>query len=385
MRKDSTMKSGSRVRVMHVIARMNVGGPAVLVADLVRSLDSIKYETRLVTGYCDENESDYLDEVATDIKPTRIPGFGRSLSIIKDLQAFFLLVQEIKRFKPDIIHTHTAKAGLLGRLAGFITKPNAKRIHTFHGHLLHGYFNSHKVRIIILLEKVLGFITHKFVAIGTQVKSDLVEADIGKANKFEVIFPGLHDLDLHSRPEAQKILGLLPNKSYIVFVGRLTRIKRPDRLMDLARSLKLEHPSAHLLIAGAGELLGELIKIANKESLPVTFLGWRTDIGLILSASNVAVLCSDNEGIPLTLIQASQAGLPIVSTNVGSVCDIVVQGSTGILTNVNSEALNTGVSLILENRGLAEQLGKSAQKRAHELFSSSNMIKHHETLYSRLL
>jgi glycosyltransferase involved in cell wall biosynthesis len=379
------MKSNQPVKVMHVIARMNVGGPAVLVADLMRNLDPSKFETRLLTGFCDENESDYLDEVATDIKGIRILGFGRSLSVFKDLKAFFLLIIEIRRYRPDVIHTHTAKAGVLGRIAGFIAKPNAKRIHTFHGHLLHGYFGSQKVRIIVLLEKFLGLITHRFVVIGTQVKNDLVQARIGKAKKFEVIYPGLQDLDLHSLVEARKSLGLSPEKSYIVFVGRLTHIKRPDRLMDLARSLKVEHPSAHLLIAGAGELFEELTWLSESESLPITFLGWRNDIGIILSASNIAVLCSDNEGIPLTLIQASQAGLPIVSTDVGSVSDIVISGTTGLLTEVSSKGLVEGVSTLLDDPAVCERFGKAGQERAREFFSSRAMIEHHQRLYSQSL
>lgn len=378
------METNSRVKVLHVIARMNVGGPAILVADLLRNLDSSRFESRLITGYCNEDEADYLEEVATDLEATRIPGLGRSVSIIKDFRAFLVLIHQIRRFKPNVIHTHTAKAGAIGRIAGFIAKPNAKRVHTFHGHLLHGYFSSQKVRMIVLLEKILGLITHRFVSIGTQVKNDLVQAGVGNSEKFEVIYPGLQDLDLHSPVEARKYLGLALEKRYVVFIGRLTKIKRPDRLIELARSIKLEYPSTRLLIVGAGELLPELRKLADNEFLPVTFLGWRNDVGMILCASDIAVLSSDNEGIPLTLIQASQAGLPIVSTNVGSVSDIVVDGVTGLLTKVSSEGLIRGVFSLLEDPNLGEQLGKLGQKRARELFSSDAMIKHHESLYSQM-
>ena len=385
MREDCTMESGARVKVLQVIARMNVGGPAVLVADLMRSLDSTKCETRLVTGYCDDNESDYLDEVATDIESIRIPGLGRSVSIVKDLKAFFLLINEIKRFKPDVIHTHTAKAGVLGRLAGVIARPKAKRIHTFHGHLLHGYFDPRKVRLIVLLEQFLGLLTYKFVAIGNVVKDDLVKAGIAKDCKFEVIYPGLQNLDLYPKLAARKTLGLDSMKIYLVYVGRLTQIKRPDRLIDLGRSLKASHPAAHLIIAGAGELLEELIAQSESESLHITFLGWRNDIDMILSSSDIAVLCSDNEGIPLTLIQASQAGLPIVTTNVGSVSDIVLDGVTGLLTEVSADGLIQGVSKLLDDPNLRAWLGESGQKRAKEFFSSQAMVKHHERLYSQIL
>jgi len=379
------MKSNQPVKVMQIIARMNVGGPAILVADLMRNLDSSKFETRLVTGYCDENESDYLDEVATDIKAIRVPGFGRSISIRKDLKAFFLLMREIRRFKPDVVHTHTAKAGVLGRVATFLARPTAKRIHTFHGHLLHGYFDSRKVQILILVEKILGLITYKFVAIGNVVKNDLVCAGIANKNKFEVIYPGLQNLVDNPQVEARNTLGLDPEKIYLIYVGRLTQIKRPDRLIDLARSLKLDHPTTHIIIAGAGELLEELMLISRSESLPITFLGWRNDIDLILNASDIAVLCSDNEGIPLTLIQASQAGLPIVTTNVGSVSDIVLDGVTGLLTEVSANGVIQGVSKLLDDPDLRARLGESGQMRAKELFSSQAMVERHEELYSQSL
>jgi glycosyltransferase involved in cell wall biosynthesis len=379
------MTSNQPARVMQIIARMNVGGPAVLVTDLMRNLDSSKFEARLVTGFCDENESDYLDEVATDLKAIRIPSFGRSISIGNDLKAFFLLMREIRRFKPDVVHTHTAKAGVLGRVAAFLARPGAKRIHTFHGHLLHGYFGSRKVQIVVSLEKVLGLITYKFVAIGNVVKNDLVRAGIAKHSKFEVIYPGLQNLDLYPKLEARKTLGLDSKKVYLVYVGRLTQIKRPDRLIDLGRSLKASYPTAHLIIAGAGELLENLRVKSESESLPITFLGWRNDIGMILSASDISVLCSDNEGIPLTLIQASQACLPIVSTNVGSVSEIVINGTTGLLTEVSSKGLIEGVSALLDNPALSRNLGKAGQERVREFFSSRTMVEQHERLYSQSL
>jgi glycosyltransferase involved in cell wall biosynthesis len=385
MREDVAMESAKPVKVMQVIARMNVGGPAVLVADLMRNLDHQRFTTVLVTGYCDENESDYLDQVAMDVAAVRIPGLGRSVSPLKDLGAFFQLIKEIRKFKPDVIHTHTAKAGVLGRLAGLIARSQAKRVHTFHGHLLHGYFSASKTRLVILLEKVLGFITHRFIAIGNVVKNDLVRAGIAQDSKFEVIYPGLQDLDKYPKKDARSSLALDPNKKYLVFVGRLTTIKRPERLIDLVRFLKDKHPECWLLIAGAGELLEALSEQAQREELPVTFLGWRNDIGMILSASDIAVLCSDNEGIPLTLIQASQAGLPIVSTDVGSVSDIVVNGTTGLLTEVSSKGLIKGVSILLDDPALCERFGVAGEERAREFFSSNAMVEHHERLYSQSL
>jgi glycosyltransferase involved in cell wall biosynthesis len=208
---------------------------------------------------------------------------------------------------------------------------------------------------------------------------------IAKNSKFEVIYPGLQDIRLYPKLDARKTLGLDTEKIYVLYVGRLTQIKRPDRLIDLGRYLKVDHLKTHIIIAGAGELLEELTSQSDRESLPITFLGWRNDIDLILSASDIAVLCSDNEGIPLTLIQASQAGLPIVTTNVGSVSDIVIDGVTGILTEVSADGLIQGVSKLLDDSDLKARLGQSGQIRARELFSSQVMVKRHEELYSQSL
>ena len=379
------MDSPRPTKVMQVIARMNVGGPAVLVADLMRNFDSQKVHAVLVTGYCDENESDYLDVVARDISAIRVPGLGRSVSPIKDLSAFFLLVKEIRKFKPDVIHTHTAKAGVLGRVAGLIAAPRAKRVHTFHGHLLHGYFGSGKTILVIFVEKLLAHFTVRLIAIGNSVKRDLLEVGVGSASKFEVIFPGLQSFQIHPKMKARQLLGLEPDKKYFVFVGRLTQIKRPDRLLDLARFLKVNYSDSHILIAGAGELLVTIKSESDAEGLPMTFLGWRNDIDLILSAADIAILCSDNEGIPLTLIQAAQAGLPIISTDVGSVSDIVTHGVNGILTETTSVSLISAAKSLLDSASMRDEFGKSGQKRAGQYFTSEAMVKHHERLYSQIV
>ena len=379
------MKSERPIRVMQVIARMNVGGPAVLVADLMRNFDPGVVKAVLVTGFCDENESDYLDEVAKDVKVVRIPGLGRSISPLRDANAFFLLIKEIRKFKPDVIHTHTAKAGVLGRIAGLLAAPTAKRVHTFHGHLLHGYFSKSKTKLVILVERFLALITHRIIAIGNSVKKDLVVAGIGENSKYEVIFPGLQPLKITSKEAAKKSLDLESNKTYLVFIGRLTQIKRPDRLLEIARYLNSNHPDSQILIAGAGELLDPIKSKSESEGLPMTFLGWRNDIELLLSAADIAILCSDNEGIPLTLIQASQAGLPIVSTDVGSVSDIVIDGVTGYLTEVSSKGLIKGVSALLDDPVLGHRFGKAGQERAREFFSSRAMVERHQRLYSQSL
>ena len=370
---------------MQVITRMNIGGPAILIANLMRNFDPRKVDSILVTGFCEDNESDYLLEVAKDVEVIRVPGLGRSITPLKDLNAFFLLFKEIRKFKPDVIHTHTTKAGVLGRAAGIIAAPRAKRVHTFHGHLLHGYFGSGKTQIVILVEKLLAVFTVRLIAIGNSVKTDLLEVGVGSEAKYEVIFPGLQPLRIYPRMEARLELGLEADKTYLVFVGRLTQIKRPDRLLDLARYLKLNYPAVQILVAGAGELFAPIKGESDSEELPIIFLGWRNDIDLILGASDIAILCSDNEGIPLTLIQAAQASLPIISTNVGSVSDIVTQGINGILTKTASEAVIAAVKNLLDNAPMWSKFGKAGQQRANEYFTSDVMVRHHEKLYSDIV
>lgn len=375
------MKPVRPVRIMQVIARMNTGGPAVIVTELMSGLDKHRFEQILITGYCEDDESDYLDQFSIDIPVTRIKNLGKSVSVLEDIKSFYALVRIMRQFKPNIIHTHTAKAGVIGRLAGLFARPSAKRIHTFHGHLLLGYFGPLTTRIVVLIEKALAKITFSLIAIGNKVKLDLLEHKIGNESKFSVIFPGLRDIELQSKTSAREELGLTQDRTYIVFVGRLTQIKRPDRLIDLARYLLQMHPKVEIIIAGAGEKFEEIQHIVKIENLPIILLGWRNDVGRILSASDIAVLCSDNEGIPLTLIQASQAGLPIVSTNVGSVNDIVINGQTGVLTDIDSESIIQSIHNLLGDTSRIKRFGEAGKLRAQSQFSLEGMLKAHEHLY----
>lgn len=375
------MKSGGQITVMQIIARMNVGGPAVIVADLMRGLDSSRFKQTLVTGYCDENEADYLDTVATDIQATRIAGLGRSISPLADARAFFALVAMIKRTNPDVIHTHTAKAGVLGRIAAIIADSRATRIHTFHGHLLHGYFTGWKTQLVIAIEKFLAARTDYLIAVGNQVKDDLLSAGIGKPSQFKVFFPGLPTPVAPSKKDSRAALGLDSEKIYCTFVGRLTQIKRPDRLLDVAAACVSRDLNLHFLVAGEGELFESSQLRARQEKLPVTFLGWRKDIAELFAASDIAILTSDNEGIPLTLIQAAQAGLPIVAPKVGSIADIVVDGESGYLTSTQPGAMASALSALVADANLRQKLGGAGKVHADTYFSLDKSLTDHSELY----
>ena len=375
------MNSAGKIKVMQVIARMNVGGPAVIVADLMRGLDSNRFDQILVTGYCDDNEADYLDTVATDVKATRIGGLGRSISPMADAKAFLSLVALIKRERPDVIHTHTAKAGVLGRVAAILAGSRAVRIHTFHGHLLHGYFAVWKVKLVIAIEKTLAAKTDFLIAVGNQVKNDLLKVGVGTPEKFRTFFPGLPEPVTGTSAECRKELGLDPAKTYVTFVGRLTQIKRPDRLLDVAAASVARGLDVHFLVAGEGELFEPSQARALAENLPVTFLGWRKDIAQIFAASDIAILTSDNEGIPLTLIQAAQAGLPIIAPNVGSISDIVIDGETGFLTSTQPGAMASALSALVTDIDLRDDLGMAGRAHAEKYFSLAKSLGDHALLY----
>jgi glycosyltransferase involved in cell wall biosynthesis len=376
--------SGEPIRVLHIVTRMNTGGVAVLIANLMRNFDPKYFEARLITGSCDESEEDYLEKIALDLTFTKIPSLQRAISPIKDFMALFAIGKEIRRFKPDVIHTHTSKAGLLGRTAALLFAPEAKRVHTFHGHLLDGYFSRIKTAFLTTLESALAKKTHRLVAMGNQVKTDLLQAGVGKEIQFIVFFPGLVPVKTLSRESARLALGLSLETVYCLFVGRLTAIKRPDRLMDAVAQLKARDVNVDFLIAGDGELKSYVETRVSNEGLPVTMLGWQKDTSLAFASADFLVLCSDNEAVSLVLIEASQYSLPLVSTNVGSVADILVDNSNGYLTEANPVSLADAIEKLARDAQLRKIMGEAGKVRANQYFSLDRMLKDHTELYRSL-
>ena len=373
-----------KIKVMRIIARMNVGGPAVQISGLMRHFDKNKFEQILVTGYCAEDESDYLETSATDVSATRIEGLGRSISLFGDLKALFKLVNLIRTFKPDIVHTHTAKAGVLGRIASILSGHKSIRIHTFHGHLLHGYFGKFKTLLVIYLERALALSTTKIFAVGSKVKDDLVNVKIAPKDKFIVMPPGLELRDMPTRQEALKSLGLDPSKIFCSFIGRITQIKRPDRFLSVVENSKKRNLNLHFIVAGAGDLLEETIANSKTRDLPITFLGWREDIETILSASDIVILTSDNEGMPLSLIQAGMAGRPVVTTNVGSVGEIVKDGVSGYITDFNPDQLSNSLEKLSTDPDLRNSMGKAAVELTTTNFGVMRLVTDHQKIYQSL-
>ena len=375
----------SPIRVMRIIARMNVGGPAVQVSGLMRGFNSTEFDHRLYTGFCATDEADYLDSVATDIKAIRIDGLGRRVSLRGDIRAFLSLVKAIREFKPHIIHTHTAKAGFLGRIASLVSLQKSVRVHTFHGHLLNGYFGSFKRTLVVIAEKSLAFITQQLLAVGDKVRQDLLEAGIGSKEKFGLMPPGLAIGNLPSKNDALTFFGLSNERLQCAFIGRVTQIKRPDRFLDVVSEIKKRQISLDFFIAGDGELLEVCRERIIAENLPVKVLGWQSNIEKVLSAADIVVLTSDNEGTPLSLIQAGMARLPVVSTNVGSVPEVVLDNATGLITSLDVQEIADALEKLVSDKALRAQLGIAAQEFTLANFGVQRLVRDHELLYKKLL
>jgi glycosyltransferase involved in cell wall biosynthesis len=375
---------GQPIRVLHVVTRMNTGGVAVLIGNLMRNYDASAFEFKLAAGVCDTSEEDYLQAVARDIPAVKIASLQRAISLRKDVAAFFEIVKVIRKFKPDVIHTHTSKAGLLGRLAAIVTYPKAKRVHTYHGHLLDGYFSKFKTHLLILCEAVLAKRTHRLIAMGNQVKRDLLHARVGKDEQFSVLFPGLVEVQEIAKERAREDLGLEADAIYCLFIGRLTQIKRPDRLLDVVAELKRRNVAVSFLIVGDGELSENVESRIANEKLPAKMLGWQKDTAAVYSAADILLLCSDNEAVSLALIEGSQYSLPLVSTNVGSVSDVVISGSTGLLTESTASTLADAVEALVADAALRKAMGAAGKARAEQYFSLDRMLKDHSDLYRSL-
>ncbi len=370
---------------MRIIARMNVGGPAVQVSGLMRGFDPVNFDHRLYTGFCTADEADYLDTVATDVKATRIEGFGRRVSLGGDVKAFISLTREIRSFKPHVIHTHTAKAGFLGRIASIVSLQPSIRVHTFHGHLLNGYFGALKRRLVIIAEKVLAIFTHELLAVGDKVRQDLLAVGIGNSKKFGLMPPGLSIGVLPSKSESQESYGLSIAALQCAFIGRVTQIKRPDRFLDVVAETKKRGVELEFFMAGDGELLNSCRERIARELLPVKALGWQSDIEKVLSAADLVVLTSDNEGTPLSLIQAGMAGLPVVTTRVGSVPEVVLDGVTGIITNLDVQEIADALEKLTNSSDLRGHMGAAAKEFTLANFGVKRLVHDHEELYKKLL
>jgi len=372
------------IKVAHVVTRMNTGGVAVLISELVAGMNSEEFEVALITGSCSEGEEDYIKARGIDLNQINIASMQRSLNPINDLKSFIGIARALRNLRPDIVHTHTSKAGLLGRVAAKIIVPKATVIHTFHGHLLHGYFSKSATFLIKLSERMLARITDVLISMGNEVKNNLQEASIGQPQQYQVAFPGVQESE--PNPNNAKVREFAERRKQnliFTFVGRLSPVKRCDRIVQVAREIHNEFPQLHFLIIGDGELR-ETLEVAAS-GLPITFLGWESHTQDWLAISDCAILLSDNEAVPLAMIEAGLAGLPVIATNVGSMSDVVVDGLNGYLVEPSIEEIKSGVIALVESAELRASFGKKGRELARERFSVDAMIQRHREIYSQAI
>jgi glycosyltransferase involved in cell wall biosynthesis len=372
-----------RLRILRLIARTNVGGPALQVATLTTGLDPARFEQRLLVGCVDEREADYLELRAPDVPFTRIPTLGRAVRPTDDLRAFREVVAQIREFRPQIVHTHTAKAGTLGRIAATRCRVPAV-VHTFHGHLLHGYFSPVKTRAVVGVERLLAHRTTRIAAVGRQVRDELLAARIGKAHQYAVVPPGVAMPPVPAPGAARASLGLPAAGPVVAFVARLTAIKRPDRFADVARIVTERRPDASFVVAGEGELLQALRAQLAPLGDRAHFLGWRGDVETVYGACDVVALTSDNEGMPVSLIEAAACGRPAVTTNVGSASEVVLDGVTGFVTAIDARAVAEGVLRVLDAPDAARRMGDAAARHAEQQFGASRLVHDVAQLYEEI-
>jgi len=374
-----------KIRVLRLIARMNVGGPAIQITGLMSNLPGEEFEQTLVTGFCDENEIDYLEVNELNVTRIKVEGFGRRVNLFSDLGVLLEIRREIKAFNPDIIHTHTAKAGFLGRVASLLTFKKQIRVHTFHGHLLHGYFGNFQTSLVILAERLLAQFTDKLVAVGSQVRDELLSVKIGSLEKFKVIGPGLGIRELPERISSLKSFGFLENKFFVTWIGRAVPVKAPHRILEIAKECEKRGLTVQFVIVGEGPLLSDLKSLAKEKELPVAFLGWQSDIEKILSFSDLVLLTSENEGTPVALIQAQMAGIPVLTTDVGSASEVIINGQSGFCLKYSAKDFADKIELLSKSADMRLSFGAAGKSHARNNFSLRRLISDHTELYKDLI
>jgi glycosyltransferase involved in cell wall biosynthesis len=393
-------------RVVRIISRLNVGGPAIQAITLTKLLEERGFSTRLVRGREGSAEGN-MDHLARElgVRSTlvrtlgREPGFG-------DLQALGALARILRAERPRIVHTHTAKAGALGRLAALLAYPRGaglgkdgpgcgpRLVHTYHGHSLTGYFGAPTAAFYRRTEAWLAARTDALVAVSGEVADELAGLGVAARERFTVIPLGF-DLapfaDDHDRAgrrtRMRDELQIESEAELVTLVARLVPIKRVDRFLRVAQLLATRRPRARFLIVGDGELRNRLVHSAEAQMLEskLTWAGLRRDMPDIYVASDVVVLSSDNEGTPVSLIEAQATATPVVGTDVGGMRAAVRDGETGLLATPHDErSLASAIACLLDDRALASRLAQAGRVHVLNAFGLERLLDDIERLYVRL-
>ncbi len=380
----------SRVRVLRVIARMNLGGPAHHVSLLSDRLDRERYETLLVTGKVGAGEEEHRNGT---LQVQRIEALGPDIRPDRDLRALVELVRIVRVYRPAIVHTHTAKAGMLGRAAALLAPPPRPRIvHTYHGHVLRGYFGPLKSGFYRLLERSLGRHSDRLIGVSRATVDELVELGVAPSEKFAVVPLGLDlgpflSLDPEPDPKLRAEVGVGPEEVLFSYTGRLVPIKRADLMLEAVALARRGGAPVRVVVVGDGTMRRRLEARSRELGLgkAVAFLGYRRDLPRILAAADAALLSSDNEGTPVALIEAAAAARPAVATAVGGVADIVSEG-TGLLAAAgDAEGLARQISALAADAPRRREMGARARAHVAERYSAERLLADIDSLYAELL
>lgn len=378
-------------RVMRIIARMNIGGPATHVTLLNQGLTNLGYECLLVTGMETDREGTLKDEVtARHLSMEIIPNLGREIALGEDIKTLLKLYRLMRRWKPDIVHTHTAKAGFIGRIAARLAGVPLV-VHTFHGHVFHGYFGRAKTRVFIELEKFCAKLSDRIITISDRLKSEILEFGITHPEHIQIIPLGLELNRLNCVSETNRFraeFGLNPDVHLVGAVGRMVPIKNLHLFLNAAAIAHQQNPNLRFILVGDGELRTELETYAKKLMISdvVIFAGWRRDLAQVYADLDAVVISSDNEGTPASLIEAMAAGCPVISTRVGGVPDFVKDGETGRLVPPRDPpALAEAMLNLFADKITTDRMAGQAKTFALKQYNSERLVADIDRLYKTLL
>jgi len=382
-----------KIKVLRIVTRLNIGGVSFHTVLLTAHLDSDNFQSIMAKGKEGALEGSMKEMIeAKGITPILIPELKKDISLIEDFKAFRKILALIKKEKPDIVHTHLAKAGALGRMAAKLSGVPII-IHTFHGHVFDGYFGYLKTKMIVLIERLLAHFTTKIITISDKVRKDVIERHrISNNSKATTIPLGLElspFLEANKyRGHLRKELGLLDNTPLIGIVARLVPIKGHQYFLEAAAQVTKVYPTAKFLIIGDGELRRQLEDHVKRSGMQenTIFSGFRKDLTKIYADLDIVVLSSLNEGLPVTVIEALAAAKPVVATDVGGTGDLIEDKITGLLVPPrNSKALAEGILYLLSNPEEGIRMGKNGQRKVYPALNYTRLVEDIEKLYIELL
>lgn len=383
------------VRVLRVIARLNMGGPALHVAYLTEGLASRGYETTLVAGSLARGE-DSMAYVAErrGARPLTVPQLSREISPLRDAIAVVRLAQLVRRERPHVLHTHTAKAGALGRLAAVFAGGARPPIvvHTFHGHVLRGYFGPIRGTAFRLLETWLARVADVLVAVSPEVQEDLVRLGVAPREKFVVVRLGI-DLgerlgSTDGRLPTRRLLGIGDERFVVGWVGRMTGVKRTEDVLRALQRLRERGVDGCLCLVGDGPDRETVEREARRLGVVrhCFFLGYQEHVAPFYAACDAVVLSSANEGTPVSVIEALAAERPVVATRVGGVPDVVRDGEDGFLVEPGDvEGLAERLQVLAEDPARRARMGAAGRARMLERYAVARLVDDVDRLYRGLL